>query len=183
VVFKRSIDAPGTNTLLTSWLLEEYVQPSGNENKVLYSVYEYEGKLWVIFGRYVSRFPGVSGNKDRDWYFDQYVIDKLSGELLHTQIDCGIRTWAETSSGIYGYTMPAVTFTYAGSTATEAHIEWKLRKYEWGVDANLLSLYPALDEFNNPIDLLNITTTVTLGSAVSAGRAHDNFNNFVLLQH
>jgi hypothetical protein len=79
--------------------------------------------------------------------------------------------------------MPAVTFTYAGSTPTEAHIQWQLRKFEWGVDANALSLYPTLDESNNPINLLNITTTVTLGSSVSAGRAHDNFNNLILLQH
>jgi hypothetical protein len=183
VVFRRSITAPGTNVMTTSFLLAEYIQPDGNENKVLFSVYEYGGKLWVIFGRYVSRFPDVFGNKDRDWYFDQYVVDKTTGVLLHTQLDCGIRTWVETSSGIYGYTMPAVTFTYAGSTPTEAHIQWQLRKFEWGVDANALSLYPTLDESNNPINLLNITTTVTLGSSVSAGRAHDNFNNLILLQH
>lgn len=183
VVFRRSIDAPETDLMLTAWLLDEYIQKGSSESKVLYSFYEYEGKLWVIFGRYVARFPEVSGNKDRDWYFDQYVVDKTTGVLLHTQLDCGIRTWVETSSGIYGYTMPAVTFTYAGSTPTKAHIQWQLRKFEWGVDANALSLYPTLDESNNPINLLNITTTVTLGSSVSAGRAHDNFNNLILLQH
>ena len=183
VVFRRSIDNPGTNVMLTSWLLAEYVQTLTNENKALYSAYEYEGKLWVIFGRYVSRSPEVYGNKDRDWYFDQYVIDKITGVLLHTQIDCGIRTWVETSNGIYGYAMPAVTFTYSGSTPTEAHIEWKLRKYEWGVDANRLSLYPTLDASNNPIDLLNITTTFAVDNSLTAGGAYDYFNNLILLQH
>jgi hypothetical protein len=169
--------------MATSFLLAEYIQPSVNENKVLFSVYEYEGKLWVIFGRYVARFPEVSGNKDRDWYFDQYVVDKTTGVLLHTQLDCGIRTWVETSSGIYGYTMPAVTFTYAGSTPTQAHIQWQLRKYEWGVDADALSLYPTLDEFDNPINLLNITTTRGIGNSLAAGRIYDDANNLVLLQH
>jgi hypothetical protein len=183
VMFRRSFDAPGTDIILTSWLLEEYVQRGSNESRVLYSAYEYEGKLWVIFGRYVSRFPFVNGNKDRDWYFDQYVVDKTTGELLHTQIDCGIRTWAETSSGIYGYTMPAVTFTYDGPNITAAHIEWQLRQYEWGEGDNLLSLYPVLDEFDNPINLLDIISTRNASSSGSPGRTYDNFNNFVLLQH
>ena len=183
VVFKRSITAPGTNTMVTSWLLDEYIQPSGNENKVLYSTYEYEGKLWVIFGRYVSHDPGTPSNKDRDWFFDQYVVDKSTGVLLHTQIDCGIRTWVETSSGIYGYAMPTVTFTYSGSTPTEAHIQWQLRKYEWGVGANALSLYPTLDVSNNPINLLNITTTVGVSSSLTAGGTYDFFNHLILLQH
>ena len=183
VMFRRSIDDPHTNIVLTSWLLDEYIQPDGNENKALYSVYEYEGKLWVIFGRYVSRFPGDPNNKDRDWFFDQYVVDKTTGELLHTQLDCGIRVWAEVADGIWGYEMPAVTFTYSGSTATEAHVEWKLRKYEFGTDLGLLSLFPALDDENNPIELLSITSTIILGSSLTAGRAHDNFNNLILLQH
>lgn len=183
VVFKRSIETPGTNAMVTAWLLDEYIQPNGNENKALYSVYEYEGKLWVIFGRYVLRDPGGAAPKDRDWFFDQYVIDKDTGILLHTQIDCGIRTWAETASGIYGYAMPTVTFTYAGSTPTEAHIQWKLRKYEFGVDLEAMSLFPVEDGNGDPIDLLDITSTLLLGSSLTAGRAHDNFNNFVLLQH
>lgn len=183
VVFRRSIDDPGTNLMLTSWLLAEYVQKSATENTVLYSAYEYQGKLWVIFGRYVSRFPEIFGNKDRDWYFDQYVIDKSTGELLHTQLDCGIRAWAETDAGIYGYAMPDVTFTYAGSTATEAKINWMLRRYSFGVDANALSLFPDESDPGIPINLLSVQTTVTLGSSVTAGRAHDNFNHLILLQH
>ena len=183
VMFRRSIEFPADDIILTSWLLDEYIQPDGNENKGLYSVYEYEGKLWVIFGRYVSRFPEVFNNKDRDWFFDQYVVDKTTGELLHTQLDCGIRTWVETANGIWGYEMPAVTFTYSGSTPTEAHVEWKLRQYKFGEGQELLSLFPVLDDQDEPIDLLNITSTIILGSSLTAGRAHDNFNNFVLLQH
>ena len=76
--------------MVTSWLLAEYVQPSLNENVVLHSCYEYQGKLWLIFSRYVLRDPGGSAPEDRDWFFDQYVVDKNTGVLLHTQLDCGL---------------------------------------------------------------------------------------------
>lgn len=183
VVFRRSIDTPGVNGMVTSWLLAEYIQPNANQNIALYSVYEYQGKLWVIFGRYERHYPSPSSNIDRDWLFDQYVIDKNTGDLLHTQLDCGIRRWAETDAGLYGYAMPTVTYTYAGPTPTAAHLQWKLRRYEFGVDAAALSLFPVEDDLGQPVDLLSITTTVTLGSSATAGRAHDNFNHLILLQH
>ena len=183
VVFKRSIDDPHTNTMVTSWLLAEYVQPD-SEVPVMYSCYEYQGKLWVIFGRYVLRDPGGSAPEDRDWFHDQYVIDKNTGVLLHTQLDCGVRLWAETATGIYGYALPAVTFSYDSfGNATEAHIEWKLRQYAFGTDAGALSLFPVEDELGDPIDLLSITSTQILSPGQPAGGQYDSFNHFVLLQH
>lgn len=184
VVFRRSIDDPSTNTMVTAWLLAEYVDPNGNENVGLHSCYEYQGKLWLIFSRYVLRDPGGSAPEDRDWFFDQYVIDKDTGVLLHTQLDCGVRLWAEVGERIYGFALPAVTFAYDGSgNATEAHIEWKLRQYEFGTDTSALSLFPVEDGLGVPIDLLSITSTQLLSPGQPAGGQYDSFNHFVLLQH
>jgi len=76
-----------------------------------------------------------------------------------------------------------VTFTYAGSTPTQAHIQWKLRKYEFGVDLEAMSLFPVEDGNGDPIDLLNITSTQILSPGQPAGGQYDSFNHFVLLQH
>lgn len=83
----------------------------------------------------------------------------MTGELLHTQIDCGIRIWAETDQGIYGYAQPRVTFTYEGEIPTEAHVEWELNKYEFGTDGDEWSLFVARDANDEPIRLLEAVTT------------------------
>ena len=56
----------------------------------------------------------------------------VNGVIGKTPAEVWRGTGLATGSGIYGYEMPTVTFTYAGATPTEAHIQWQLRKFEWG---------------------------------------------------
>ena len=183
VLRRRSIEDPNTDIMASSWLLEEWVQKGvSGDTPILSWVYEYQGKVFVIFQRYVEDFPDTT-NKDRDWFFDQYVIDKVTGELLHTQLDCGIRIWAETDQGLYGYAQPRVTFTYDGSTRTAAHVLWALRKYEFGTGADALSLFIARDGNDEPIQLLSAETTYLFTPGSAPPGMGDINNRLILLQH
>lgn len=200
VLRRRSVVDPDTDIMSSSWLLEEWVQRqhSGDtpalyaswDTPVLSWVYEYRGRVFVIFQRYVEDAPGDPDNTDRDWFFDQYVIDKETGELLHTQIDCGIRIWAETDQGIYGYAQPRVTFTHEGEIPTEAHVEWELNKYEFGTGGDEWSLFVARDANDDPIRLLEAVTTYLpedfpgfFEDMVPTGAGDINRNRMILLQH
>jgi len=184
VMYRRGIEAPGVNKMLTSWLLEERIPTGFAAGVTRAHVYEYQGKVFVIFGRWVEVNPGQNP-PDRDWYFDQYVIDKVSGELLHTQLDCGVRMWAETTNGaLYGYTMPSVTHTSAGAGQVMAHIRWQLRPLRFGVnDEDRLSLFPVLDGDENPVNLLDIVTTQGPMPISDARHVFDTFNQLILQQH
>jgi len=183
VMYRRGIEAPGINKMLTSWLLEEPIPVGSAAGVTRANVYEYQGKVFVIFGRFVEVNPGQNP-PDRDWYFDQYVIDKVSGELLHTQLDCGVRMWAETTNGaLYGYTMPSVTHTSTGAGQVMAHIRWQLRPLRFGVDEDRLSLFPVLDDEENPVNLLDIVTAVGPISISDARNVFETFNNLILQQH
>lgn len=162
VLIRRSILDPETDVMATAWLLDEYVQTENSPT--IFSVQEYQGKVWLIFGRYVRRFLPPAVELDRDWYFDQYVVDKTTGELLYTQLDCGVRVWTVTDSGIFGYTMPEVTFSdysdYNGQqTAKMAHVKWQLGKYQFD-ENEPMKLVPVLDANNDPVVLLDFVSNI-----------------------
>ena len=188
VMYRRSIAAPSVNKMITSWLLAEHISTSSRAGVRRIHVYEYQGKVFVTFRRFVEH-PRPPPNPhlnpgDRDYYFDQYVIDKVSGVLLHTQLDCGVRMWAETTNGaLYGYTMPSVTYTNTDQPAPMGHLRWQLRPLRFGVDEERLSLFPVLDDEGNSVNLLDVVTTEGPLHSTDKFNVVDASNNLILQQH